>query len=134
MLSSKFIYGIKANLRIMLSIGMIIIGVLHFINPEPFTQIVPDGLSHPFAWVYGSGLVEILAGAGILYPPTSRVAAWVLIAFYGVVFPTSWYQATHFVASGLPHDPPLLWLRLPLQAILIACVAWLTHDERIRVG
>lgn len=131
MISTRLIYGLKTNLRMMLSIGMVIIGAMHFIHPEPFARIVPDWLPYPFAFVYGSGLIEIIAGAGLFFPSVSQISAWTLILLFICVFPANWYQATHNIpVSGLPHDPPLIWLRIPMQALLISWAYWLTRDER----
>jgi uncharacterized membrane protein len=135
MIPTRLIYGIKTNLRIMLSIGMVIIGVMHFVSPEPFVAIVPNGLPHPLAFVYGSGLIEVIAGAGLFFPAVSQISAWTLILLYVCVFPANWYQAVHNISvAGLPHDPPLIWLRIPMQALLIAWAYWLTRDERRTQG
>lgn len=132
MFSNQLIYKLKTNLRIILAVGMVIVGVMHFTSPEPFVRIVPDVLPYPLELVYSSGLIEIVAGAGLLFPPVSHIAAWMLVVLYIVVFPANLYQAIHNIpVSGLPHDPPLIWLRLPMQALLVACAWWMTQDERI---
>lgn len=132
MVPKKLINGVKANLRIMLSIGMIIIGMMHFANPESFVRTVPGVFPHALAFVYWSGLIEVLAGVGLLFPPTSRTAAWMLVALYSVIFPANWYLAVHHGSTvEVPHDLLLLWLRIPIQLLLIACAFWLTEDERL---
>ncbi|MBW4490731.1 MAG: DoxX family membrane protein [Trichocoleus desertorum ATA4-8-CV12] len=69
----------KSGLQILLAIGMIVAGVKHFTDPEPFERIVPDFL--PFHWslVFGSGFLEVLAGVGLLIPRFRRAAAWTLV-------------------------------------------------------
>lgn len=129
---NQFVDGIKLSLRIVLSIAMMIVGAKHFTDPEPSARIVPALLPHPLSFVYGSGLIEGLAGAGLLFPPVSRIAAWMLVILYIGVFPANLYQAIHNIpVCGLPHDPPLIGLRFPMQALLIASAYWLTKDERI---
>lgn len=119
----------KKGLQVLLGIAMIVIGAKHFTDPEPFVRIVPDALPYHGSLVYISGLVEILAGAGLLIPPVSRAAAWTLVVLYIAVFPANLYQAVHNInVPGLPHDPPLIWLRLPFQALLVAWAWWLTRN------
>lgn len=52
------------------------VGILHFIDPEWFTAIVPNILpgSDEF-WVIVSGIPEVLCGIGLLLPKTRVLAA-----------------------------------------------------------
>lgn len=122
----------KTVLRILLAIAMVAIGANHFISPEPFLRIVPPVLPYPLGLVYASGFFEMLAGIGLLIPRFSRSAAWMLVILYVTVFPANLYQAIHNIpVAALPHDPPLIWLRLPFQALLVAVAWWFTQDDRI---
>jgi uncharacterized membrane protein len=118
-------------LRVVLAIGMIAVGVQHFLNPEPFVRIVPAALPAPRALVYISGVFEILGGIGLLVPRLRRASAWGLIALYIAVFPANVNMAVNRIA--LDEGPPLptwaLWLRLPLQAVLIAWAFWITRED-----
>lgn len=68
--------------------------------------------------VYVSGLFEILGGIGMLVSRTRKIAGWGLIALLIAVFPANISMALK--ASRFPHIPELLlWLRLPLQPVLI---------------
>ena len=110
---------------------MIYTGVAHFRSPEPFTQIVPDWLPAHRALVLVSGFFEILGGAGLLVPPTRRAAAWGLVALYVAVFPANVNMALHNVPIEGRHFPAwALWLRLPLQGVLIAWAWWLAQDDK----
>ena len=96
-------------------------GTLHFTNPEPFIAIVPDALPEPRALVDASGIAELVGGAGLLHRRTARPAGWWLIATLLAVFPANIGMALAPERHpGIPE--PLLWLRLPLQALLIAWV------------
>lgn len=104
----------KLVFQIILAIGMIVVGALHFTSPEGFEKIVPDVLPYHLAFVYGSGFLEVLAGVGLLIPGVSRFAAWLLVILYIAVFPANLYQAVNNIdVAALPHNPPLIWLRLP---------------------
>jgi len=120
----------KKGFQIILSIAMIVIGAKHFTDPEPFVKIVPDSIPYQWSLVYISGFIEVLAGVGLLIPQFSRVAAWTLVVLYIAVFPANLYQAINNInVPGLPHDPPLIWLRLPFQALLVAWAWWFTRED-----
>jgi uncharacterized membrane protein len=122
---------IKNVLRCVLAAIMLYAGVAHFRNPEPFAEIVPNYLPAHRELVLISGFFEILGGVGLLVPPTRRAAAWGLIALYLAVFPANVNMAVHDVPINGRHFAPwLLWLRLPLQAVLIAWAYWYTHKEK----
>ena len=108
---------------------MVVVGALHFTNPDPFVRIVPDYLPYHLELVYISGFFEMLGGAGLLIPRVSRAAAWILVVLYIAVFPANINQAVNNIAvEALPHDPPLIWLRLPFQALLVAWAWWFTKE------
>jgi uncharacterized membrane protein len=123
--------SLKAVLRFVLAFGMMFVGVSHFTNPEPFVGIVPAALPSPLALVYVSGFFEFLGGAGLLVPRVRRAAAWGLIALYVAVFPANVNMALNHISLSPEHPIPTaaLWLRLPLQAVLIAWAWWYTRRE-----
>ncbi len=111
---------LKLTLRWVLAVGMMLVGISHFTQPEGFVKIVPSYLPAPLTLVYVSGFFEVLGGAGLLIPGLSRLAAWGLIALYVAVFPANLHMAIHQIPLGdKPIAPWLLWLRLPLQLVLI---------------
>jgi hypothetical protein len=54
----------KETLRLILSAAIILVGILHFAIPAPFTKIVPSSLPHPLLLVYISGFFEIVGAQG----------------------------------------------------------------------
>lgn len=119
----------KTLLRWLLAVLMITAGVSHFTNPDTFIRIVPSYLPWPAALVYISGVFEILGGLGLLLPLTRKAAAWGLIALFVAVFPANVNMAIHQIPFGeMPTPPVFLWLRLPLQLVLIAWAYWNTRD------
>lgn len=54
---------------------MIVVGALHFTNPEGFEKIVLDYLPYHLALVYTSDFWDILAGVGWLIPRMGCFAA-----------------------------------------------------------
>lgn len=104
--------------RSILAFFFITVGILHFVKPDPFVEIVPEILPARSELVYISGLFEILGGIGILVPRSRTFAGWGLIALLIAVFPANINMAMK--ASQFPKIPELLlWLRLPLQPVLI---------------
>ncbi len=45
----------KEILRVVLAIRIIVVGVTHFVNPEPYVKIMPPQLPYPLGLVYLSG-------------------------------------------------------------------------------
>lgn len=117
----------KEVFRVILTISMIVVGVLHFLKPEPFVKIVPDYLPYHLELVYISGFFEILLGIGLLIPAVSSAASWGLIVLFIAVFPANINQVVNNIAiEGIPHNQLLYWIRLPFQAVLIAWAWWFT--------
>lgn len=109
----------------------VVAGVLHFVVPEWYVQIVPPIFPAALALVYLSGLAEIAVGIGLLIPRTRRYAAWATVALLVAVFPANVYMATHgVVVEGMPGggDPSaaVRWGRLPFQGVLILWALWYT--------
>jgi uncharacterized membrane protein len=124
----------RAVLRVLLAVGMVVVGVLHFVRPEGFVAIVPRYLPVPYALVLISGFFEMLGGVGLLVARVRRAASFGLIALYVAVFPANLNMAMNHLALGSTEIPPaLLWLRLPLQAVLIL-VAWWVGQTPPRRG
>ena len=124
---------IKTALRFLLAGAMVVVGVLHFVNPAGFVRIVPAYLPAPLTLVLISGAAEIAGGLGLLVPRTRRLAAWGLVALYLAVFPANLNMALHQIPLGdapiAPDKVWLLWLRLPFQALFIAWAYWFTRPD-----
>lgn len=101
------------------------VGVMHFVDPDPFVAIVPPALPAPRALVYVSGACEIAGGLGLLFAKTRTAAAWGLLALLVAVFPANIYMAVEEVyLPDMPESKLLLWGRLPFQLLFAAMVAW----------
>ncbi|QIX61519.1 DoxX family membrane protein [Hymenobacter sp. BT18] len=116
----------KTVSRYVLAVLFIGAGVLHFIAPTMFVRIVPPYLPAPYLLVYLSGAAELAGGLGLLLPATRRLAAWGLVALLVAVFPANVYMLQSH-GAGMPDPLWALWLRLPLQAVLIAWAWWHTR-------
>ncbi len=99
-------------------------GIAHFVFTEAEMRIVPPYLPWPRGAVLVSGVLELLGAAGLLWPRTRRLAAWGLFALTLAVTPAHFYMLQQ---PGLFPSVPFwaLVLRLPLQAALLALIAWI---------
>jgi uncharacterized membrane protein len=91
-------------------------GILHFLKPKVYEQIMPDYLPMHRELVYASGVAEAAGGAALLSkdPAIRRYGAWWLIATLVAVFPANLHMALN---PDRYKDIPkaALWARLPLQ-------------------
>ncbi len=109
--------------RARLALGSVAIaaGALHFIRPRMYEAIMPDWIPAHRELVYASGVAEMAGGAAVLVPRTAVAGGWWLIATLVAVFPANVHMALN--PDRYPGiAEPLLWARLPLQALMIAVV------------
>ena len=101
----------------------VIAGAMHFVIPGRYASIMPAWIPYPFGMVYLSGVAEILGGLGLLIPRLRTAAAIGLIALLIAVFPANIQMLVNAINS---HSSTayiaLLWLRLPLQPLLIVWI------------
>ncbi len=107
-------------------------GILHFTQHAAYERLMPPYLPWPAELVALSGVIEGGLGALLLIPATRRPAAWGLILTLIAIFPANIYGATsagttHPAMPGVPAW--VAWLRLPLQAVLIAWAYWYTRRD-----
>ena len=120
--------AIKIVIKVIFGLLFIAAGVNHFRDPKFYEDIMPLYLPWPSQLVIISGIAEIVLGIGLLIPQTSQYAAWGLILLLIAVFPANIHMATH--PEIYPAMPPiLLWLRLPLQGLLVLWAYWYTRGE-----
>lgn len=116
-------FGHLQPARLLLAALMLGVGILHFTKADLFAAIVPDYLPAHLLLVYVSGVAEIALALMLCIPRTRVLAAWGLIALYVAVFPANVHMALHpdLPLPGVtsPPTPLALWLRLPLQFVLI---------------
>jgi uncharacterized membrane protein len=100
-------------------------GIMHFVNPSFFDEIVPPWVpGSARAATYASGVAEILVGLGIVFAPTRRMALWSAAALFVAVYPANLYMAWEWrdrelserlVAYGrLPLQIPMIWWAVAL--------------------
>ena len=108
---------------IVLAVFFIVAGANHFVSPQTYLPLMPDYLPWHLGLIYLSGAAEMMGGIGICIPKWRRLAGWGLIALLVAVFPANVHMLVNHVPLGGKVVPEwVYWVRLPLQAVLIAWV------------
>jgi uncharacterized membrane protein len=104
-------------------------GALHFIRPAMYEKIVPPQLGHAGALVAISGVAEIAGGVGMLLPSTRRAAGIGLLALLVAVWPANIFMAVDARRFAAVAPAWALWVRVPLQVVLLWWVARVARER-----
>lgn len=120
----------KRALLYLMGVFYILAGVMHFAKSDFYMPMMPPYLPAHFALILLSGAAEVLLGAAVLIPAYRHLAAWGIVALLIAVFPANLHIALHNVPLGGASEGAGLWnwVRLPVQAVLIAWAYWYTDD------
>lgn len=103
--------------------------------PGYYEKLIPPYLPAPSVLVVLSGLAEIAGGIGLLLPRFRQAAGVGLILLLVAVFPANVEMLRlAIVRGGSVWAEAALWVRLPLQALLILCVWMLSRPDRTPRG
>jgi len=122
--------GFKIGMIYLFAAIFIFAGFYHFYKPDIYLRIMPPYLPWPLALHLIAGFFEVVLGVMLLIPRFQRLAAWGLIALLLAVYPANIHMAVnHHLYPEWPMI--ILWIRLPLQFVLIAWAWWFTKaDEK----
>ena len=124
---------LKQPLLYVIGVSYAAAGVMHFVAPKAYTRVVPPQFPRPIALVYLSGIAEIVLGIGVLIRRTRQQSGGGIIALLIAVFPANVHMATSDVATDAAPDwadgitRAAMWVRLPLQGVLILWAWWYTR-------
>lgn len=122
----------KRTSRLLLAILFVTAGALHFVLPARYAGTIPPWLPAPGVLVVISGLCEIAGGLGVLWHATRRWAGYGLIALCLAVLPANVQMLLDAQSSGASAAwQGLLWIRLPLQLVLIAWIWAATREDAV---
>ena len=110
--------------RGLLALFFVVAGANHFRAPEIYLGMMPPWLPWPLTLVQASGVAEILGGIGALGPRTRRFSGWGRMVLLVAIFPANLHVALQGRMPGFDFSPLILWLRLPLQMLLLGWVWW----------
>ncbi len=92
-------------------------GTMHFLNPKFYDPLIPEVLPGSVrAWVYGSGVAELAAGALVVNRRTAKIGAWATFAVFVGVYPGNIYETIQNPPTDARGIASLI--RLPLQVPL----------------
>ena len=95
------------------------VGVVHFVAPKPFDDIVPAQLpGEARFYTYASGVAELGTGALLLAPKTRRLGGTLAARLFIAVFPANINMARQWWDKPLPLKLGAI-ARLPLQIPMI---------------
>ena len=99
-------------------------GVTHFTAMKhDYVAMIPDPLPRGLWVIYLTGVLEIAGAIGLLLPQTRRLAGICLALLAVAMFPANVHAALNNIPlRGQPPTP--LWLRAPLQVLLLVMLAW----------
>jgi uncharacterized membrane protein len=111
--------------RISLALVFLFTALGHFAQPKSMAEMLPTWVPGRKSIIYITGVLEIAGAIGLLIPQFTWLAGICLIAFLVLVLPSNIYAAVNRVGMG-GHDqgPAYLWVRVPLQLILIGWTYW----------
>ena len=112
------------------------VGILHFIDPEWFTAIVPEILPGSDAsWVLLSGIPEVVCGIGLILPKTRVLAAkatvFLLIILYWANL-NMWINDIELNGDTFPHWAHVLRGLAQVAMVLIAAYLgeWIYNSKK----
>ena len=110
-----------------LGILFLFTGIGHFIQTEPMAQMLPPWVPQRTLLVYLTGGLEFAIAVGFLVPSSRRFAGWVAAIVLVFFFPANIYAAIkHVPMGGHAWGPVYLFIRAPLQVIILFWVYWFT--------
>jgi uncharacterized membrane protein len=110
---------------LVMGVFYVVAGLAHFVRPDFYLPMMPPWLPAHRELIFLSGVAEVLLGVAVLVPRLRRIAGWGIIALLIAIFPANLHIALHDVpVFGATQGAGIWnWVRLPLQAVLIAW-AW----------
>lgn len=109
--------------RIAMAIMLLFTAIAHVAFTKGMTMMLPNFIPAKTAVVYATGLMEVFAAIGLLFPAYRVITGWMLIAFFVLILPANIHAAIQHVdyqqatldGKGLAY----LWFRVPLQLLFI---------------
>ncbi|MCW3463847.1 DoxX family protein [Chitinophaga nivalis] len=115
--------------RIAAAVMFLLIGTFHLVKPKKLTYMIRGMLPFPLALVIGTGILEIVLGAGLLFSGTQYRAGIALVILLVAMFPANIRVAVNQLPppGGLPAKPWYTWSRLLFQPVYILWILWAIH-------
>lgn len=124
---------VKSVLRYAMAAFYVVAGVNHFRDPDFYASLMPPYVPFHTELVALTGALEIVLGVLVALPRTAPIAAWGIIVMLLAFLPAH----VHMLVNNhlYPQAPTsMLWLRFPIQALLILWAFWYTAPRRAAVA
>ncbi|TDH27054.1 hypothetical protein EXU57_09660 [Segetibacter sp. 3557_3] len=112
--------------RIAMALMLLFTAIGHFKFTAGMAEMLPVSVPYRKELVYFTGVLEIVAAAGLLFDASAKATGWFLVVFFIVLLPANIYAAMVKVdyESGTNTGPGIsyLWFRVPLQLLFISWV------------
>jgi uncharacterized membrane protein len=107
------------RIAVVMGFFMMFAGVMHFVNPQFFNDIVPPWLppSESF-WTYVSGVAEIVIALMLFRSSTRRRGAYLAVALFIAVYPANLYMTWDW-RDRAASEQFVSYARLPFQFLFI---------------
>lgn len=113
-------HRVKTFFRGLLGVLMVVSGLLHFGNPEPYLMMMPDYLPWHAGLVALTGVVEIVLGVALFVPKTRSAAGWGLVGLLLAMWPANiWMASEGIQPPGMEMSTTGAWVRVALQVVFI---------------
>ena len=108
-----------------LSVMILFTASAHFTSlKEDLIKMVPKPFPYPRQVVCITGILEILGAIGLLIPQVRTAAGICLAILFVAMFPANINAALKQLSLRGKSATPL-WLRLPMQVLLVALALWI---------
>ncbi len=116
-----------ASTRWAIAAMLVFTGIAHFTRIKlDMARMIPPWVPYPLAMIYFTGLCELAGAVGLVVPRLQRLTGFMLVIFFIAILPANIYAAqAHIPIAGRPATP--LWIRVPLQVLLIVVTWWATQ-------
>lgn len=117
--------GVPLAGRAAMAVMLLLTGIAHFTSSDAMVAMMPEAIPYKVEIVWATGVCELAAVVGLLWPKTVKLTSVMLIIFFVAVLPAN--IAGSLKAEGVggtAYGPWYLLFRVPLQIFFIGWVWW----------
>jgi uncharacterized membrane protein len=107
------------RIAIVMGFFLLFAGIMHFVNPQFFNDIVPPWMPpNESFWTYISGVAEIVIAIMLFRTNTRRQGAYLAVALFVAVYPANLYMTWDW-RDRTASEQFVSYARLPFQFLFI---------------
>lgn len=113
-----------------LTVMFLFTGVTHFTSMKlDYLAMIPPPFPREIWIIHLTGILEILGALGLLLHRTRKAAGIGLALLLFAMFPANLYAAFNEIPFR-GHPPTSLWIRVPVQVVLVSLLLWVSAFAR----